>query len=200
MQRMSRVARVRAQVVGATTVATLVCFAGLGVATAQDANTSASSGGVANNDGRPSVTTGDIITGQNTGHVVSTGNTANGDVSIVIGDMTSSTEQTIFATTGPQVGDAAGGNGGMAGPGLGGPPDKVVIHSNPKSSSRSNSTATGGAGGAGGDGGDATGGAGGSGGTGSGGTGGTGGSGGSGGDSGSGNSGSSGTGDSGTGS
>ena len=159
---------------------------GLAAPVAADTNNSTNStnvgnGGSAVSDTGGTVNIGQIHTGTNEGNSIDIGDVA-GASDINGGEITIPTNINVSVNIQSPVSSANGGDANAA-PAAGSNPT-VVVRSNPKSKSRSNSTATGGAGGAGGNGGSATGGAGGSGGTGSGGTGGTGGSGGSGGDSG----------------
>ncbi len=123
-------------------------------------NAVSSTGGVATAEGSSSVQTGDIITGQNTGHSVDTGGTSNGDLIVSVAEMSSESDLDFVAEVGPQIADASGGDEGDAStsPGDQPPVFNVDIQNRDTNNNRSTATGTGegGAGGAGGDGGDAT--------------------------------------------
>jgi hypothetical protein len=149
--------RIALALIGAAAIA----FSTLPAASAQDIFAGASNGGNANATGSSSVTAGNITSGMNAGHSVAAGDTSDGDVTITIGDMVTTSDELLAATIGPQVGDAAGGDYGTAGPG-GAEAGDIDIDVD----SKSNSKANGGKGGDGGDGGTGYGGAGGDGGSG----------------------------------
>lgn len=119
-------------------------------------NTVASTGGVATATGEASVTTGDIVTGFNTGHSVETGGATNGDVIVSVAEMGSAADLAVIAEVGSQIADASGGDGGEA---ASTPPDlpdvDVDIDNTDKNRNDNRSNATGiGEGGEGGEGGD----------------------------------------------
>jgi hypothetical protein len=122
-------------------------------------NTVASTGGVATATGEANVTTGDIVTGFNTGHSVETGGATNGDVIVTVAEMGSAADLAVVAEVGSQIADASGGDGGEAAstpPNL--PDVDVDIDNSDKNRNDNRSDATGigegGEGGEGGDGGD----------------------------------------------
>ena len=122
-------------------------------------NTVASTGGVATATGEANVTTGDIVTGFNTGHSVETGGATNGDVIVTVAEMGSAADLAVVAEVGSQIADASGADGGEATstpPNL--PDVDVDIDNSDKNRNDNRSDATGigegGEGGEGGDGGD----------------------------------------------
>jgi hypothetical protein len=120
-------------------------------------NAVSSTGGVATATGSSSVTTGDIITGLNTGHVVDTGGTSNGDLTVTVAEMMSESNLEVVAEIGPQIADAAGGDGGEASASPAPEPQfNVNIDNTDRTNNRSDATAVGegGEGGEGGSGGD----------------------------------------------
>ena len=149
-------------VIGGVLVTALVLASG-GPAQAEEGstptNTVASTGGVATATGEANVTTGDIVTGFNTGHSVETGGATNGDVIVTVAEMGSAADLAVVAEVGSQIADASGGDGGEA---ASTPPDlpdvDVDIDNTDKNRNDNRSDATGigegGEGGEGGDGGD----------------------------------------------
>ena len=122
-------------------------------------NAVSSTGGVANASADTSVTTGDIITGMNTGHSVETGGTSDGDLIVTVAEMSSESNLEVVAEVGPQIADASGGDEGDAQATPGSHPNfNVNIDNQDKNNNRSSATGIGegGAGGAGGTGGDVT--------------------------------------------
>lgn len=120
-------------------------------------NAVSSTGGVATATGSSSVTTGDIVTGQNIGHTVDTGGTSNGDLTVTVAEMTSESNLEVVAEIGPQIADAAGGDGGEASTSPAAEPEfNVRINNSDRTNNRSDATAVGegGEGGEGGSGGD----------------------------------------------
>jgi hypothetical protein len=120
-------------------------------------NAVSSTGGLATATGSSSVTTGDIITGLNTGHAVETGGTSNGDLTVTVAEMMSESNLEVVAEVGPQIADAAGGDGGDASASPAPEPQfNVNISNRDRTNNRSDATAVGeggegGEGGAGGD-------------------------------------------------
>jgi hypothetical protein len=121
----------------------------------QPLNAVSSTGGVANATGSSSVTTGDIVTGYNTGHTVETGGTSNGDLTVTVDAMSSQADLEVRAEIGPQIADASGGDGGKSTTTPGAHPEfNVNIDNTDKNKNDNRSSATGiGNGGAGGTGG-----------------------------------------------
>lgn len=120
-------------------------------------NAVSSTGGVATASADTSVQTGDIITGQNTGHSVQTGGTSQGDLIVTVAEMSSESNLEVIAEVGPQIADASGGDDGLAEVTPGDLPD-IDIDVDSKNNNRSSATGIGegGAGGTGGTGGDVT--------------------------------------------
>jgi hypothetical protein len=121
-------------------------------------NANASTGGTAVAEGSSSVTTGDIITGLNTGHSVDTGGTTNGDLPVTVAEMASESNLDFVAEVGAQIADASGGDGGDASSSPAAEPNfNVRINNSDKNNNESNATGIGegGEGGEGGDGGNA---------------------------------------------
>jgi hypothetical protein len=120
-------------------------------------NAVSSTGGVATATGSSSVTTGDIVTGMNTGHSVDTGGTTNGDITVTVDQMSSQADLQVSAEIGPQVADSSGGDYGKSSTSPGNDPPEYNVNINNRSKNNNKSSATGigegGAGGAGGDGG-----------------------------------------------
>ncbi len=120
-------------------------------------NSVSSTGGVATAEGTSNVTTGDIVTGFNTGHSVDTGGTSNGDLIVTVAEMSTDADLAVIAEVGSQIADASGGDGGEAltTPGPQGPDINVDIDNTDKNRNDNRSDATGiGEGGEGGEGGD----------------------------------------------
>jgi hypothetical protein len=123
-------------------------------------NAVSSSGGVATAEGSSSVTTGDIVTGLNTGHSVQSGGATNGDVIVTVAEMSSAADLEVVAEVGSQIADASGGDNGESSstPGPQGPDITVDVDNSDKNRNDNRSNATGigegGEGGEGGDGGD----------------------------------------------
>ena len=135
---------------------TLVASSALASDISAPLNAVSSTGGIATAEGSSSVTTGDIITGLNTGHSVDTGGATNGDVIVTVDSMSSSADLQVVAEIGPQIADASGGDGGQAAtsPGNEPPVYNVNIDNTDKNKNDNRSTATGiGEGGEGGEGG-----------------------------------------------
>jgi hypothetical protein len=121
-------------------------------------NAVSSTGGVATATGSSSVTTGDIVTGYNTGHTVETGGTSNGDLTVTVDAMSSAADLEVVAEIGPQIADASGGDNGKSTTTPGAHPEYNVNIDNTdknKNDNRSNATGigNGGEGGTGGSGG-----------------------------------------------
>ena len=119
-------------------------------------NAVSSTGGVATAEGSSSVTTGDIVTGFNTGHSVDTGGTSNGDLTVTVAEMSSAADLAVIAEVGSQIADASGGDGGESAstPGPQGPDITVDVDNTDKNRNDNRSNATGiGEGGEGGEGG-----------------------------------------------
>lgn len=143
---------------GTASALSLVLFASPALADDTSLNSSASDGGVATATGASSVTTGDIITGMNTGHSVDTGGTSNGDLTVTVDEMASESNLDFVAEVGAQIADASGGDGGDASSTPGTDPNFTVrINNSDKNNNESNATGIGegGQGGEGGDGGNA---------------------------------------------
>ena len=152
--------RRRLALVGVSAGMSLLSIAAPAFAADEDApplNAVSSTGGVATATGSSSVTTGDIITGLNTGHTVDTGGTSNGDLTVTVAEMTSESNLEVVAEIGPQIADAAGGDGGEASASPAAEPQfNVNIDNTDRTNNRSDATAVGegGEGGEGGSGGD----------------------------------------------
>ncbi|MFN8593784.1 MAG: hypothetical protein U0031_20175 [Thermomicrobiales bacterium] len=143
---------------GTASALSLVLFASPALADETSLNSVASTGGVATATGSSSVTTGDIITGMNTGHSVDTGGTSDGDLTVSVDEMSSESNLDFVAEVGAQIADASGGDGGDAASTPGTDPNFTVrINNSDKNNNESNATGIGegGEGGAGGDGGNA---------------------------------------------
>ena len=149
----------RAALAGATATLALTLLAAPALASDISAplNAVSSTGGVATATGSSSVTTGDIITGLNTGHTVDTGGTSNGDLTVTVDAMSSDAALDVVAEVGTQIADASGGDGGEAAtsPGNEPPVYNVNIDNTDKNRNDNRSDATGiGEGGEGGQGGE----------------------------------------------
>lgn len=148
----------RAALAGGAAALALVLLASPALASDVSAplNAVSSTGGVATATGSSSVTTGDIITGLNTGHTVDTGGTTNGDLIVTVDAMSSDAALDVVAEVGTQIADASGGDGGQAAtsPGSDPPEYNVNIDNTDKNRNDNRSDATGiGEGGEGGQGG-----------------------------------------------
>lgn len=118
-------------------------------------NAVASTGGVATAEGVSNVTTGDIVTGLNTGHSVETGGTTNGDLIVTVDSMSSAADLAVIAEVGPHIADASGGDEGNAETGVPGPIEvspEIDVNIDNRNDNRSDAIAigVGGAGGGGG--------------------------------------------------
>ena len=121
-------------------------------------NTGASNGGVASASSGGNVSIGQIITGENTGNSIQTGNIT-GSADIAGGDIDYPTDVNVTQNTGPVVASSDGGDYGTAtGPTPDGPTYNVKIDNTDKNKNDNRSDATGigegGEGGQGGEGGD----------------------------------------------
>ncbi|MCA9880893.1 MAG: hypothetical protein KC442_24010, partial [Thermomicrobiales bacterium] len=121
-------------------------------------NTGASNGGVATATTDGDITIGEIVTGENTGNSISTGNIA-GSAELHGGEIDYPTNVNITQNIEAPIAVASGGDYGVAsGPGLEPPELNVNIDNRDKNNNKSTATGIGegGAGGTGGSGGDAT--------------------------------------------
>ena len=133
----------------------------IGVVSAQDEpsgpiNTGASNGGVASATSGGNVTIGEIVTGENTGNSIVTGDIY-GAADIAGGDIDYPTDVNVTLEVGPPIASADGGDGGQAtAPSPEGPEFDVDINNSDRTNNRSDATAVGegGEGGEGGSGGD----------------------------------------------
>jgi hypothetical protein len=118
-------------------------------------NTGASNGGTASASSGGNVNIGQIVTGENTGNSIATGDVA-GESNISGGDINYPTDVNVSLNVGPPIASADGGDYGSATAPSPKPPEYTVNIDN-KSKNNNKSSATGigegGAGGAGGDGG-----------------------------------------------
>jgi hypothetical protein len=129
-------------------------------ATPTTVQTGASNGGTANASSGGNVNIGEIVTGENTGNSISTGNIA-GEAQISGGDIDYPTDVNVTLEIGPPIADASGGDGGQAaGPTTEPPQYNVNIDNTDKNRNDNRSEATGigegGEGGQGGEGGSVT--------------------------------------------
>ena len=118
--------------------------------------TGASNGGIASASSGGNVNIGEIITGENTGNSISTGDIG-GVADISGGEINYPTEVNVTLNVGPPIASADGGDGGQAAPPSGdGAQVDVDINNKDKTNNRSDARAVGegGEGGEGGDGGD----------------------------------------------
>ncbi|MFN8590274.1 MAG: hypothetical protein U0031_02350 [Thermomicrobiales bacterium] len=120
-------------------------------------NTGASNGGIATATSGGNVNIGEIVTGENTGNSIQTGDIS-GPAEINGGEIDYPTDVNVTLDVGPPIATADGGDGGQATPASPEPPDlNVRINNSDKNNNKSNATGIGegGEGGAGGDGGSA---------------------------------------------
>ena len=119
-------------------------------------NTGASNGGVASASSGGNVNIGEIVTGENTGNSIVTGDIY-GAADIAGGDIDYPTDVNVTLNVGPPIASADGGDGGQAtAPSPEGPEYDVNIDNTDRTNNRSDATAVGegGEGGEGGSGGD----------------------------------------------
>ena len=150
------------QAVGVGIMATPLVFSGTHGVLAQSTDT-ANGGTAAADGGSGSVVFGDVMTGQNVGNVINTGDIVNSDAELNGGEVSYPSILYVTVPSGDPHADASGGNDSAAGETE---PDTIVVRgdrdrnnvdvrtndtNNSTNSNTNNNTATGGAGGSGGD-------------------------------------------------
>jgi hypothetical protein len=123
-----RIARAAASGAAAAFTIALLATPALADDSTAPLNAVSSTGGTAVAEGSSSVQTGDIVTGYNTGHVVETGGTSNGDLTVSVDEMSTDADLAVSAEIGPQIADASGGDYGEASTSPGPQPPEFNVH------------------------------------------------------------------------